>query len=413
MSRARREALALGAGALGPGIALSGCAGNGTGATDAGTPDIGQSTPRKHKKDTSDREGDTTMGPERTTYDAEVELSLLPTQQEPVSGNDAWCGTMQLCWDNLVTELNSGKPIEFIDESHQTEEIDRLNEMLFTTDDLRDDHYYAYTGPMTWDAKKEMEQAISDKFDQGSDILDQFDDWSDDPDAAKFLYAMLYRKFSFPTPFAKSSEPGWFGNEDDGNKATGVTYFEATNSEQKGQVSPLYYDDDEHHAVIVETEEGDTLVLVRNPVGSTLGEMYKNAMSRSGESIRPLGREDEFKCPNLDIDLQRSYDQWTGSPFILNGKDGDTNLFNISQALQTLKLHLDNEGGEVKSEAGIAVVIRGMAAWPDKQTPRLFRYDGTFAMFVVDSEAPNGGKTPYVGVLVSDITQFQHGASKA
>lgn len=397
----RRNLLTAGAVALGLGLILAGCAGQGTATSDSGGEPASRNDPPT---------GDADMpGDAPASYDPGTAMSLSATQAEPVRGNDAWCGTMQLCWNELMDEYNSGKPVEFKDPVRQTAEIDRMNQRLFTTDDLRGDHYYTYAGPMTLEAKSQIENGIADKFGQSSDILDQFVGWGDAD--AKFLYAMLYRRFSFATPFAVNDRPGYFGSDDNGNRTEGVAYFNADTDEQRSQVHPLYYDDNDHHAVRIDTAEGDVITLVKNPTGDTLGAMWDDAMRRAegadAESVRPLDDEDKFACPNLEIDLMRSYDEWTGSPLSLTDADG----FVIGQAMQTLKLHLDNEGGEVKSEAGMSL-LKSAAPPSDGPAPRRFCYDDTFVMFVSDGEAPNKGTQPYVGVLVNDISQFQGGTAE-
>lgn len=407
MRKAMRAGIAT---ALGTALVLTGCAGGDpTGETADGT--AIEQTEATDAKPHRTRRKPRSEGP---GFDADAELTLAATQAEPVTGNDAWCGSMQICWDNLIDELNAGNPVVFQDESRNTEEIDHLNAKLFGTGDLSDDHYYTYTGPMTYDAKGEIEKAISDRFGQESDILDQFVGWTDDPEVAgKFLYAMLYRRFSFAVPFSVSEGSGWFGGSvTEGNEASGVAYFEATDDAQREQVTPLYYEDSDNHAVLLATKEGDEVILVKNPQGQTLDEMWQNAMLRAdgatGNELAPLGDDERFECPNLDIDLERSYDEWTDSPFTLTDTDGTSTIWIISKALQTLRLHLDNEGGEVKSEAGIALT---KSAAPAGNAPRRFVYDDTFAMFVRDGNAGDDAY-PYVGILVSDITQFQEGATR-
>lgn len=379
--------------AAGLGLALAGCAGGTQGTGDAGTV---AETPADAIRSEVDRR------------DAGDELVLATTQAEPAGGNAAWCGTMQLCWNSLMDDMNGGKPVEFSDPSAKTDEVEHLNERLFSTDDLSPDHYYTYAGPMTEQAKGEIEDAIAERFDQESDILDKFAGWGSP--GAQFLYAMLYRQFSFATPFSVSDGVGRFGSSDNGNVASNVAYFEATDDEQRQQVEPLYYDDADHNAVRIATKGGDEIVLVRNPEGLTLEEMWNGAMVKAdvaeADETKPLGKDDTFKCPNLDIDMLRQDYDWVGKAIELSGDDGESDKWEISQAMQTLKLHLDNEGGEVKSEAGISL---------EKSTPmgedtsRRFAYDDTFAMFVRDGNAGDDAQ-PYVGVLVSDITQFQEGA---
>lgn len=388
----------------GLGLALAGCAG-GAGTSSNPVDDApvvdGKGETAEITPPSSDADGET---PPATQLDASAGLRLVTTQAETVDGNDAWCGSMQLCWNNLMDETHSGNPIVFDDDAQNTEEVDHLNSKLFTTDDLSDDHYYTYVGPMTLDAKTEIETAISERFGQESDILDSLDGWGGP--ATQLLYAMIYRQFSFATPFAISDQTLGFGSKGNGNEATGVAYFKAETPEQREQVVPLYYEDASHNAVRIDTTGGDELILVRGPEGATLDEMWQSAMARAEEAdaseTAPLGKDETFVCPNLDIDLLRKDYDWVPGSF-----DGKKRI--ISEAVQTLKLHLDNEGGEVKSEA--AIVVKDQSIPMGEDVIRHFNYTDTFAMFVRDGNAGDDAK-PYVGVLVSDITQFQDGAER-
>ena len=383
--------------AIGTGLGLMGCAGNPSGRTMPGDDATGETV---RSSSSTNKRPDTSS---QTKRDAGAPLDLVTTQAEPVKGNDAWCGTMQLCWNNIIDKELGGNPVVFSDDAYNTEEVAHLNAKLFNTGDVSDDHYYTYAGDMTSKAKEEIKQAISEKFGQDSDILDSFTGWDQ---GGQFLYAMLYRQFSFVAPFAISDGSDLFGSTSNENKAEGVAYFEADSDEQRSQVTPLYYEDYAHHAVRLETADGDELVLVSSPQGSTLDEIWQNAMERAANAesnaIKPLDKKETFRCPNLDINLLHDSYAWVGPKF--------NNGWYITQAMQTLKLHLDNEGGEVKSEAGIAMT-KSADMDMDEKPARSFVYNDTFALFVRDGNAGNDAY-PYVGVLVSDITQFQSGAEK-
>lgn len=65
---------------------------------------------------------------------------------------------------------------------------------------------------------------------------------------------------------------------------------------------------------------------------------------------------------------------------------------------------MDNAGGEVKSEAAIAVSVE--AAMPDFSRMRNFDYDGRFALFLLDGKT-RGHARPYLALLVDDVRLFQ------
>ena len=217
------------------------------------------------------------------------------------------------------------------------------------------------------------------------------------------LYCMLYRKFSFLVPFGVCEEESW-GDED-----VFVTYFEADDLDRRlsrkmrQQVKPLYYKDRQHHAVSLQTKEGDSVVLVRSPQGGSFSEMWANTLEqakRAGSTqTRPLDDHDSFMCPNLSLKLSKEFHEIEGLEFL----DAKGQECIIDRALQTIGLSLDNEGGEVKSEAAISVCD---GALPDFSHIRTFDYDGRFALFLVAGEA-RADSRPYLALLVDDIRLFQ------
>ncbi len=72
--------------------------------------------------------------------------------------------------------------------------------------------------------------------------------------------------------------------------------------------------------------------------------------------------------------------------------------------MQTVKFSLDEKGGEIKSEAGMDVKLDTAAvSFPEKDTPRYFYVDDTFAIFLREK----GKEKPYFAGRIEDITKFQ------
>jgi hypothetical protein len=169
------------------------------------------------------------------------------------------------------------------------------------------------------------------------------------------------------------------------------------------QVKPLYYKDGQHHAVSLQTKEGDSVVLVRSPRGGSFSEMWANMLDQAKRAdstqTRPLDDHDSFMCPNLSLKLSKEFSELEGLKFL----DVKEQECIIDQVLQTIRLGLDNEGGEVKSEAAISACG---GALPDFSHIRNFDYDGRFALFLVGGEVRTDSR-PYLALLVDDIRLFQ------
>lgn len=329
-------------------------------------------------------------------------IEVVASDVQAVRGSAAWCATIQVCWDNMLETLCDGGPLNPLGGANEL--VRALNTSELGRDALPSGHFYAYSGPKNNRARREIETEVRRRFGQSSEVLDQLD-WSEPSPGmtSLLLYCMLYRKFSFLVPFGVCEEESW-GDED-----VFVTYFEADDLDRRlsrkmrQQVKPLYYKDRQHHAVSLQTKEGDSVVLVRSPQGGSFSEMWANTLEqakRAGSTqTRPLDDHDSFMCPNLSLKLSKEFHEIEGLEFL----DAKGQECIIDRALQTIGLSLDNEGGEVKSEAAISVCD---GALPDFSHIRTFDYDGRFALFLVAGEA-RADSRPYLALLVDDIRLFQ------
>lgn len=329
-------------------------------------------------------------------------IEVVASDVQAVRGSAAWCATMQVCWDNMLETLCDGGPLNPLGGANEL--VRALNTSELGRDALPRDHFYAYSGPKNNRARSEIETEVRHRFGQSSEVLDQLD-WSEpSPGMTSLLfYCMLYRKFSFVVPFGVCEEEPW------GDGDVCVTYFEAYDPDRRlsrkmrQQVKPLYYKDRQHHAVSLQTKEGDSVVLVRSPQGGSFSEMWANTLGQAKRAdstqTRPLDDQDSFMCPNLSLKLSKEFHEIEGLEFL----DAKGQECIIDRALQTIGLSLDNEGGEVKSEAAISVCD---GALPDFSHIRTFDYDGRFALFLVAGEA-RADSRPYLALLVDDIRLFQ------
>lgn len=229
-------------------------------------------------------------------------IEVVASDVQAVRGSAAWCATIQVCWDNMLETLCDGGPLNPLGGANEL--VRALNTSELGRDALPSGHFYAYSGPKNNRARREIETEVRRRFGQSSEVLDQLD-WSEpSPGMTSLLfYCMLYRKFSFVVPFGVCEEEPW------GDGDVCVTYFEAYDPDQRlsrkmrQQVKPLYYKDRQHHAVSLQTKEGDSIVLVRSPQGGFFSEMWANTLGQAKRAdstqTRPLDDQDSFMCPNL------------------------------------------------------------------------------------------------------------------
>ena len=327
-------------------------------------------------------------------------LTVVPTMSDELTEDSTWCGTFQLVWNDMKNEIVK-QDVVF---SPQEKMAENLNKEEFTEEMISDEYYYKTYGLKTLELKEEIEKGIKEKFNQTSDILNNFD-WSEgglnDPNDSEidryFFYVMLYREFEYPKKF-DVLDTGTFGD-----KYNNVEYFginRATDDSVRDQVSVLYYNSKEDFAIIVQTKSGDEVIFCKNPEGTTFNEIYENMNKKSEEYTGAGGFKDvdELKIPKMDFNEKREYEEFQGKSF----STADYREAIIQKAIQTIQFKIDEKGGRIKSEAAMDVTADSVEI-RELNKPRYFYLDDTFAMFLREE----GKDLPYFAARVNDITKFQ------
>ena len=335
-------------------------------------------------------ENQTTTGKAEDDENSNINFAL--TMDDNIKDNTTWCGTFQLIWNDLKNDLVK-QDIMFINDPNMSV-VRNLNKGSFTTEDLSESSYYKVYGHPSLELKQQIEDAIKEKFNETSDILDDFD-WEGAGPNDYFLYCMLKKEFEFPIAFTKLNN-GTFAN-----KYNDVEYFglEKNSEEQiRDQVRVLYYESDDKFAVRLNTKQNDELILAREIEGRTFNEIYnninENAEEYTGETT--FTELDSLKIPNISFDEKQEYKELEGKPFFFS----DGREYYIEKALQTIKFELDNEGGSIKSEAGM-MTKESVAILPEEE--RTFHFDDEFTIFLKEKDKDK----PYFSALITDITEFK------
>ncbi len=320
----------------------------------------------------------------------EPEINIVPTLDDKINGNTMWCGTFQLAWtdfkDNVVKQ-----DIEF---SPQLEMVKNLNTSEFNTDMISSDDYYIKSGVMTGGLKEEIENALKEKFDYTSDFLNQFS-WDENNGIRYFAYAMLNKKFEFNQAFDDLNKGSFAG------QGTDTTYFGLNanmNEGARSQVQVLYYNNENDKAILLQTKQGDDVIIAMTNKMKNFNQVYEKITTESQnyQGNKSLTDVEELKIPNLSIDTEKEFTDLENKEF----EDIDGNKMKIDKALQTIDFSLDKTGGQVVSEAGMSVQQNGIE---EPEDIRNFNFDKEFVVFVREKD-----KTlPYFALNVSDIEDFQ------
>ena len=332
-------------------------------------------------------------------------ITVVPTMEDTITTDSSWCGTFQLVWNDMKNEVVK-KDIIF---RPQEKMVENLNKEEFTEDMISDEYYFKIYGLKTLKLKEQIENGIKEKFDQTSDILDDFD-WSEDAldnpnnqDVRNyFFYTMLYREFEFLQEFDKL-EKGKFGD-----KYKDVEYFgidKNTKDSVGNQIDVLYYNSKDDFAIVLNTKTNDEVIFCKNPEGTNFKEIY-NSMNKKADKYKgstEFKDIDEFKAPNLKFKEKREYEELENKAFKTADPIYDT--AEIGKAIQTIEFVLDEKGGKIKSEAAIDMKMAetAISVMPKKEEPRYFYVDDTFVVFLKEK----GKEMPYFAGRIDDITKFQ------
>ncbi len=315
-------------------------------------------------------------------------VEVVPTLSDKVSADTSWCPTFQLIWNDFKNDIVK-EDIKFDEKS---DILDNLNKEDFTTKDISDNYYYKIYGRKNLELKNKIETAIKEKFNQTSDILDQFDWSSDALDSGEdvidryFLYSMLYREFEFNKKFDTFN--------DKFKEIENVEYFGIIkeNDEIRDQIKVYYYNDENDFAIKLITKNNDEVIVIKNPKGETFEEIYNNI---KGKVTTDFNSDDNFMMPKINFNVLREYNE-------LENKEIETidGIYTIEKAIQSIKFSLDEKGGKVKSEAGMDVKFETTAS---NKKIRNFYVDDTFALLLKESNK----EKPYFALRVDDISKFQ------
>lgn len=326
-------------------------------------------------------------------------ITIVPTMDDKITTDSSWCATFQLVWNDMKNEIVKTDVVF----NPQLEMVENLNKESFTEDMLSDEYYFKIYGFKNLELKEKIQKGIKEKFNQTSDILDDFDwnnDALDDPTSSDirryFFYTMLYREFEYKSKFSVLDNAK-FGEYED------IKYFGVNKNSKEAvrkQIEVLFYNSENDFAVKIKTKDNDEVIFYKNPEGETFKEIYDSMMKKTNEyeESRDFSEKDFFMAPILSFNVKREYKELENKKF--NTADG--NIAMIEKAIQSIKFSLDETGGKVKSEAGVdSWKTTSMA---EEEKTRYFNVNDTFALFLKEEKRD----VPYLALRVDDITKYQN-----
>lgn len=314
-------------------------------------------------------------------------LDVLPLMSSSSNQADRlWVGTFQLAWNDLMDGIVKG-PIKFSGGTPAL--VKGLNKQSFKAEDLSENSYYKTYGETSPELKVQIENAIKEKFNETSDVLNGMD-WSKG-EGKYTVYAMLKKDFKFMTAFDKL-KPAKFGRS-----FTKVNFFGIDNNSNKildDMVHVLFYNSSKDFAVAIVTEGADMLYLYRTDDNKTFDKLYADMHNKEAQYLgnREFSSKDELKIPDINLYKMKSFDE------LCNHHIKGTN-FEIDQAIETVDFKMNNEGVKLKSEALIMTKMTALLP-TEVSKPRKFFFDDTFVMFLQESDK----EQPYFALRVHDVS---------
>lgn len=321
--------------------------------------------------------------------DSQVEM-LAAISQKPAEQNYLWVGTFQMVWNEFADNIVKG-PIIF--KNYKSPLADLLNKQEFKKSMLSEDSYYTAFGPTNIELKKQIEDAIMQKFNEKSDLLDKID-WYH-PNNAYLFYAMLIKNFDFQARFDMLAD-GKFANSKEQ-----VPYFGIDKKSRDtlyDKVHVLFYNNPFDYAVALDSDK-DEVILYRTNTKKDFLSLYNSIEEKSKKykGNKAFVAGDQLKVPYMSIKQDASYDKLCGKE-ILN-----TDRLYIDKALQTVQFNMNNRGVKLKSEAVMNIMTMSMPIMV-AQNGRNFFFNNTFVLFMKEKDK----SVPYFAIRVKDMSSFKY-----
>lgn len=309
-----------------------------------------------------------------------------------ISFDNVWCGSFQLVWNELKEYCR--RDIQFKNDNPSI--INNLNTSSFSKKDISEKDYYIKLIDVSKDknAKDEIKKDLENKFDvDNSQLINSIDLSSSN---GIVLYSMINKVFEYVHPFDDVGTMSFFDKKT--NEASSVKYFGTDKSSKENvyeNTTLLFYENFYDLVLKLDTKNEEEIYLYKNYFDDScsLDELYSEMNKKIEEydgNIK-IKKGDIIKIPEISIDYTINYDELCGKEIVgLNGKY-------ISNAIQTINMALDSNGGQVKSEA--AVITDSMASYP-MDGGGYYIFDSSFVIFIKEK----GKDNPYFMAKIVDPT---------
>jgi len=313
-----------------------------------------------------------------------ADTSISPHLEATVDKNKnlIWCASFQLAWNEACDRF--GVPIRLEDEPAM---VPVLNGRKVTKRHVHDEAFLAVAGTTDEGVREKIIAGVEKKF--AGCVRPRLLPASTASPEELVVYAVLYRRLSFPVPFEDLAEPVFFGGKAVRNFGANSA-LEPEYETMYSQVRVHDYRTADDFVLELKTDsDTDQFVLAKLPEpGATLVETVELAVKRLNDDPAPMRSSDVLRIPRIDFDLVKRFGELVGKRVLLGNVETDIRVF---EAVQSVRFSLDEKGLELKSEAQVSFGCgaRGPGKW------RLV-FDKPFLLFLRKA----GTDLPYFAVWV-------------
>lgn len=286
------------------------------------------------------------------------------------NGNYVWGGAMNLAWTELNENILHEKIKLATDDKIALEMVEKLNNPVFTKNDLDEKSYYVKSG-YGQKAVDAINQESKAKFPKKS-----FDDLKMNLNPTDIIsYAYFLKEIEYKTEFEKKDVLF------EGKKIKG---FYAEKESQRENVKIMEYEDDDKFIVSLQLkDESDQLLLAKGYDMNNPQAVVDKINQKNKEYLATISNSDLFEAPKLHLDHHRDYLELVQKNLANKGFE----QYVIAEMFENIKFDMDQTGAKVENEA--AIVMKETASMMEPAKPKNFLFDKPYWIIMKRTNSQN------------------------
>ncbi len=294
-------------------------------------------------------------------------------------GNYVWGGAMNLAWTELVENIINDDIQLNTQDKIVLEMLDKLNNPVFTKNDLDQDSYYIKSG-YGQETVDEINKESKNKFPTKT-----FGNLQINLSPTDIIsYAYFLKEVEYKTKFNKKDIIF------EGQKVKG---FIADNEAQRENIKIIKYENDDKFIIKLQLkDESDELILAKGYDMKKPQDVVKEISESNKQYLSTIGESDRFRAPKLHLDHHRDYVELIGKHLANKGFE----TYFIAQMFENIKFDMDEKGARVENEA---VIVMKEAMMMESEKPKNFILDKPYWVVMKRTDSQN----PYFILGINNV----------